>query len=748
MSSERKISHTAQLLGIEEKYGWLLKWTNYIKGYRQRWFVLDSSANLSYYRNSSEVGQSCRGSINLQEACIHVDKFTNSLTVSAPTQTFHLKAQNELDYDKWFRALEFARHRAVRAAESDEDEEIKMNVSSNHGAAAIETMNQSIAVKILDLRTCSSLISKHGSELLKALNSLEKTDAVKAVGERINLFKITTAAMMKACEEFVTLTAVESKRVGRYAANEHEQRLRLQDQLEELAHQHRKLEKVAYQSAHPNSISLESRGVFNISFSAFLDAEEEFHDACDCAFDVNDDSLSFRKSVSSQAGSICETADSRLFNAEIVYPESVKAETTFVRSAISTQHLRQRRTKIPERPQISLNLWSIMRNCIGKELTKIPMPVNFNEPLSVLQRISEDLEYSYLLDDAAEKDSSLEQMCFVAAFAISAYSTTGYRTTKPFNPLLGETFECDRFVDLGWRSLAEQVSHHPPVTAHHAEGRKWKLNQDFSMMSRFRGKYLSVTPTGYTYLKFLNTGNEYSYKKVTTTVHNIIVGKLWIDNHGEMQIENHKTGDKCVLKFHPYSYFSREPPRKVAGLVKDPDGKVCWLIQGIWDCYLDILKVTNEVRTGGNARFETLPPNRIWGVNPSVENADKMYYFTKLAIELNEPEEGVAPTDSRLRPDQRLMEEGKWDEANEMKVRIEEKQRATRRKRELLAEKAMEKGEPFEEYKPLWFKKSQHKATGALIHVFNGEYWEKKKINDWSRCPNIFDLNSDLSRSF
>ena len=40
-----------------------------------------------------------------------------------------------------------------------------------------------------------------------------------------------------------------------------------------------------------------------------------------------------------------------------------------------------------------------------------------------------------------------------------------------------------------------------------------------------------------------------------------------------------------------------------------------------------------------------------------------MYYFTELAVQLNEPEEGVAPTDSRRRPDQRLMEEGRWDEA-------------------------------------------------------------------------------------
>ncbi|KAM3724124.1 Oxysterol-binding protein [Dirofilaria immitis] len=717
------ISHSSELsLEIEEKYGWLLKWTNYIKGYRQRWFVLDSYANLSYYRNSSEVGQSCRGSINLQEARIHADKTTNSLIISAPSQSFHLKAQNELDYDKWFHALECARHRAVRDADSDEDDDVKMGVSGDSGTAAIETMNRAIATKIHDLRTCSSLISKHGSELLKAMNDLERTEKTKALAERINLFKITTAAMMKACEEFVTLTAEESKKVGRYAANEHEQRLRLQDQLEELAQQHSKLERVAYRSTYKTSTASEP---------PFFDTEEEFHDACDCVSDTHDD----RKSSSSQTESICEVANSKLFNAEIICPKTIKSETRLVRCSTTSEHSRQRRTKIPERPQTSISLWSIMRNCIGKELTKIPMPVNFSEPLSVLQRISEDLEYSYLLDDGAEKTDSLEQMCFVAAFAVSAYSTTGYRTTKPFNPLLGETFECDRFEDLGWRSFAEQVSHHPPITAHHADGHKWTMHQDFSMTSRFRGKYLSVTPTGYTYVKFLDSGNEYSYKKVTTTVHNIIVGKLWIDNHGEMLIENHKTGDKCVVKFHPYSYFSREPPRKIAGFVKDPAGKVCWLIQGIWDSYLDILKVTNEVNIDENARFETDTPNRIWTINPPVENSEKMYYFTKLAIEFNEPEEGIAPTDSRLRPDQRLMEDGKWNEANEMKVKIEEKQRAVRRQREALAEKAFQRGEPFEEYKPLWFKKDQHEKTCALIHTFTNEYWEKKKTGDWSKCP-------------
>ncbi|KAK5968229.1 hypothetical protein GCK32_020892 [Trichostrongylus colubriformis] len=67
---------------------------------------------------------------------------------------------------------------------------------------------------------------------------------------------------------------------------------------------------------------------------------------------------------------------------------------------------RERRTRIPDRPDLPINLWSIMKNCIGKELSKIPMPVNFSEPLSVLQRITEDLEYASLLETAANLVSS------------------------------------------------------------------------------------------------------------------------------------------------------------------------------------------------------------------------------------------------------------------------------------------------------------------------------------------------------
>ena len=69
----------------------------------------------------------------------------------------------------------------------------------------------------------------------------------------------------------------------------------------------------------------------------------------------------------------------------------------------------------------------------------------------------EELEYSDLLDKAASFSDPYERMAYVAAFAVSSYASCNTRAaTKPFNPILGETYECIR-LDKGWKFVAEQV---------------------------------------------------------------------------------------------------------------------------------------------------------------------------------------------------------------------------------------------------------------------------------------------------
>jgi oxysterol-binding protein 1 len=115
---------------------------------------------------------------------------------------------------------------------------------------------------------------------------------------------------------------------------------------------------------------------------------------------------------------------------------------------------------------------SILKSMIGKDMTKMTLPVSFNEPTSLLQRVAEDMEYTDLLDTAAERMDSTERLLYVAAFAASEYASTMGRVAKPFNPLLGETYEYAR-PDKGYRFFIEQVSHHPPIGAAYAESKKW-----------------------------------------------------------------------------------------------------------------------------------------------------------------------------------------------------------------------------------------------------------------------------------
>ena len=86
------------------------------------------------------------------------------------------------------------------------------------------------------------------------------------------------------------------------------------------------------------------------------------------------------------------------------------------------------------------------------------------------------------------------------------------------------------------------------------------------------------------------------------------------------------------------------------------------------------------------------------------------------------------------------MEIGKWDEANDMKVNLEEAQRGRRKRRE--AEQAAQKAAnvAVEQYTPKWFKIQKCPITSEEGYVFTNEYWDCKAKQDWSRCEHIYQL--------
>jgi len=378
-----------------------------------------------------------------------------------------------------------------------------------------------------------------------------------------------------------------------------------------------------------------------------------------------------------------------------------------------------------DRPKISL--WGILKSMIGKDMTKMTLPVSFNEPTSLLQRCAEDMEYTDLLDVAAEREDSSERMLYVAAFAASEYASTIGRVAKPFNPLLGESFEYAR-PDKGFRFFIEQVSHHPPIGAAYAEAAKWDYWGESAVKSKFYGKSFDINPLGTWFLRLRPTatgGKEelYTWKKVTSSVIGIITGNPVVDNYGPMEVKNWTTGETCILDFKPRGWKASSAYQCI-GKVCGADGRVRWSIGGRWNdkIYARFTPGFEDADIDKGGKASKHDDNKAFLVWQAHERPTGIpFNLTPFVVTLNDPNEKllpvIAPTDTRLRPDQRAMEDGAYDFAATEKNRVEEKQRATRKKRE----------EHGEEFVPKWFSKSRDPTTGEEFWEFNHEYW---KIRD------------------
>ncbi|XP_077583515.1 oxysterol-binding protein-related protein 2-like [Stigmatopora nigra] len=422
----------------------------------------------------------------------------------------------------------------------------------------------------------------------------------------------------------------------------------------------------------------------------------------------------------------------------------------------TNRHAVWRRRKILPAETISrpnFSVTSILRKCIGMELSKIAMPIVFNEPLSFLQRLSEYMEHTHLIQRACSLPDSIDRMQVIAAFAVSAVASQSERTGKPFNPLLGETFELTR-EDEGYRLISEQVSHHPPVSAFHAES----LKQEFAFHGsvypklKFWGKSVEAEPKGTMTLELLKHKEAYTWTNPMCCIHNVIIGKLWIEQYGTVEIVNHSTGEKCVLNFKPCGMFGKEM-HKVEGYIQDRSKKKRCIIYGKWtECMYSVEPKVYEAykkadkKAGADSKKQKQESNcedekalqetvtvipgsaLLWRISPRPAHSAKMYNFSSFAVTLNELEPGmerlVAPTDCRHRPDIRAMESGDLDTASVEKERLEEKQRAARK----------ERSKEEEEWSTRWFRLGTNPHTGAEEWLYTGGYFDR----NFADCPRIY----------
>ncbi|XP_019434400.1 PREDICTED: oxysterol-binding protein-related protein 2A-like isoform X2 [Lupinus angustifolius] len=697
--------------------GVLYKWTNYGKGWRSRWFLLRNGVlsyakirkpeNLNLFSPLDDVRLIGEVSANLlarldssaatnrrknhkpplSSGIVHlkISSFRESKSddrkfyIFTATKTLHLRTDSRKDRVEWIQALVSTRGLYPLRPLSDH-----ISLAPNHISVSTERLKK----HLLEEGTNENLVKECEQIMLTEFSDLQGQLKILCQ-ERTNLLD--------------TIRQLEAANIEAEASAIHDSEYQLtKNVLSRLGRG-----KFSECSTTESSDDIDKHELEEVS-------DEDEHSYYDTREDFTDSGFGC-----SSIGALDQVNKSGEANTQCTNMENIHVE-----KAIDNYQypLITRRRKLPDpvEKEKGVSLWSMIKDNVGKDLTRVCLPVYFNEPISSLQKCFEDLEYSYLLDRAYEygkSGNSLLRALNVAAFAVSGYASSEGRHCKPFNPLLGETYEAD-YPDKGLRFFSEKVSHHPTVVACHCEGRGWKFWADSNIRSKFWGRSIQLEPVGVLTLEF-DDGEIFQWSKVTTTIYNLILGKIYCDHHGNMDIRGNRQ-HSCRLKFKEQSILDRNP-HQVQGFVEDNMGQKVATLFGKWD---DSLYYVNGDVNVKPKDFTLSDAPLLWKRTKPPTNLTR-YNLTSFAITLNELTPGLKeklpPTDSRLRPDQRHLENGEYEKANMEKQRLEKRQRMSR--------KMQENG-----WKPRWFHQGDENETFRYI----GGYWEARAQGRWNECPNIF----------
>lgn len=439
------------------------------------------------------------------------------------------------------------------------------------------------------------------------------------------------------------------------------------------------------------------------------DDEEEEHEESDLSSDAESDDLP------APTASIVEASQAREGEADMdtsLYPLPLDAV--------------KRDSDVPICDHEPPNLLSFVRKNVGKDLSSISMPVTMNEPITILQKYAEQLEYSEMIDNALDgtyPEDSGELILRIAAFAVSNLSSFRKKirsTRKPFNPLLGETFELVR-EDKGFRLVSEKVSHKPPVFALFAESDKWSFGFTASPSQKFWGKTYEISTKGTMKLSIKSTGEVFTWSQPTSLLKNIIAGEKYTEPSLSITVKS-SSGQRAVVEFAKGGMFSGRSEDLTIKAFSSAKKQLPYTVVGKWTESM-VLKTKNTEK-------------EIWTAGNLLPQCEKKYGFTEFAGSLNKitsiEKDVIPPCDSRLRPDMRAYQTGDVSTAEELKIKLEEDQRSRRAEFEQTGKS----------HTPSFFKHvgdTSQADTGEWVYETGAHsYWNRRKTQDWTGIQTLW----------
>lgn len=177
----------------------------------------------------------------------------------------------------------------------------------------------------------------------------------------------------------------------------------------------------------------------------------------------------------------------------------------------------------------------------GKDLTRISLPIYISDYRTYLEVNSYFLKNSFpFLIEAALQVNQIERMKILTKMVVSALHSS-FVPLKPFNPILGETFQSEIVLDTeNFQSLKvyfEQISHHPPITAIYAKHDLFKIYGYRQPTSIIGGNNIETTINGKFNIVF-NDNTIVTMKYGLFEISGLVIGEKRYNFKNQFVIEN------------------------------------------------------------------------------------------------------------------------------------------------------------------------------------------------------------------
>lgn len=182
---------------------------------------------------------------------------------------------------------------------------------------------------------------------------------------------------------------------------------------------------------------------------------------------------------------------------------------------------------------------SVIKNIAsGLGAVSISLPVRIFEPRSAGERFIDKFSFANLfLNSAALLDNPVERLKKVMAFAVSGLYL-GAKQEKPFNPLLGETFQ-GTFPD-GTEIYVEHTSHNPPRDHFDIMGKGYRMWGYIELDGTLSFNTLTGEIRGSTFVYFNKGGQIIKFTQPKFKLGGMMTGDRTLNYEGEFEFRDQK----------------------------------------------------------------------------------------------------------------------------------------------------------------------------------------------------------------